>query len=75
MARGWHVSAGVTYLYGHTAEDKNVDFNLTPGGLPGYYLEGGLAHLFKKRHKVLHYFDYGVGMKTFMVVLKNTPII
>ncbi len=63
VARGWHASVGLTYLLGHTNEDDNTNFNLTPGGLPGYYVEGGLAHLFKKRHKVFHYFDYGLGLK------------
>ena len=58
---GWHVSPGVTYMLGNVKDDGVNE--IKPFGLPGYYLEGGLAHLFKQRHKVLHYFDYGVGLK------------
>jgi len=72
---GWHASAGLTYMYGHTPEDNNTNFNLTPSGLPGYYLEGGLAHLFKKRHKALHYFDYGLGVKHYGGMEKYTDSI
>ena len=52
---------GVTYMLGNVKDDGVNE--IKPFGLPGYYLEGGLAHLFKQRHKVLHYFDYGVGLK------------
>lgn len=60
---GWHVSPGVTYMFGNTKADDGSSENLTPNGLPGYYVEGGFAHLFKQRHIVLHYFDYAIGMK------------
>ncbi|MDA7804009.1 hypothetical protein N8987_05475, partial [Crocinitomix sp.] len=45
---GWHVNAGVTYMIGNSANDENQLYNLTPTGLPGYYLEGGMEHLFRK---------------------------
>jgi len=62
---GWHVTPGLTYMAGNTKEDKDRNFNLTPTGTPGYYLEIGLAHLFKQKKKVFHYFDYGIGIKHF----------
>ena len=62
---GWHVTPGVTYMVGNTKEDQNQTFNLKPAGTPGYYVEIGLAHVFKRRKKVFHYFDYGVGIKHF----------
>lgn len=62
---GWHVTPGVTYMAGNTKEDKDSQFNLKPSGTPGYYLEIGLAHVFKQRKKVFHYFDYGIGVKHF----------
>ncbi len=60
---GWHVSPGLTYMIGNTKADKNSKSELSPVGLPGYYLEGGLAHLFKQRRTLLHYFDYAIGVK------------
>lgn len=62
---GWHVTPGLTYMLGNTKEDKDSNFNLIPSGTPGYYLEIGLAHIFKKKKKVFHYFDYGIGIKHF----------
>jgi len=62
---GWHVSPGVTYMLGNTKEDNDRDFDLKPSGTPGYYVEIGLAHVFKRQKKVFHYFDYGVGIKHF----------
>jgi hypothetical protein len=62
---GWHITPGLTYMVGNTKEDKDKAFNLTPSGTPGYYLEIGLAHIFKQRKKVFHYFDYGIGIKHF----------
>ena len=35
---GWHVSLGATYMAGNNANDEGQE--LTPTGLPGYYLEG-----------------------------------
>jgi len=62
---GWHVTPGATYMVGNTKEDKDRAFDLKPSGTPGYYLEVGLAHVFKQRKKVFHYFDYGIGIKHF----------
>jgi hypothetical protein len=62
---GWHISPGLTYMAGNTKEDKDQNFNLKPAGTPGYYVEIGLAHIFKKQKKVFHYFDYGIGIKHF----------
>ncbi|MGV6860845.1 MAG: hypothetical protein ACWA41_03685 [Putridiphycobacter sp.] len=62
---GWHVTPGLTYMAGNTNADKDRTFNLTPSGTPGYYLEIGLAHIFKQKKKVFHYFDYGIGIKHF----------
>ncbi len=62
---GWHVSLGLTYMAGNNADDEDRDYNLTPSGLPGYYLEGGMEHLFKKIRKIAHYVDWGIGVKHF----------
>lgn len=62
---GWHVDLGLTYMAGNNANDEGQEYTLTPTGLPGYYLEGGMEHLFKKRQPFLHYFDWGIGVKHF----------
>lgn len=62
---GWHVTPGLTYMAGNTKEDEDNAFDLKPSGTPGYYVEIGLAHVFKQRKKVFHYFDYGIGIKHF----------
>lgn len=62
---GWHFTPGVTYMIGHTNADEDRVYNLTPSGTPGYYFELGFEHLFKKQHKILHYFDYSIGIKHF----------
>jgi len=62
---GWHINPGVTYMVGNSAADESDAYNLTPSGLPGYYLEAGMEHLFKKQGKVFHYFDWGLGLKHF----------
>lgn len=62
---GWYVNPGLTYMAGNSADDANRSYNLTPSGLPGYYVEVGLEHLFKKAQKIVHYFDYGIGIKHF----------
>ena len=62
---GWHVDLGVTYMAGNNANDADAEYELTPSGLPGYYLEGGMEHLFKKRQPFVHYFDWGLGVKHF----------
>ncbi|MDX1350785.1 MAG: hypothetical protein R3279_11080 [Putridiphycobacter sp.] len=59
---GWHASAGITYMFGNNSNTEL--FEVKPAfTIPGYYLEGGFAHLFKQFHKVFHYIDYGVGIK------------
>lgn len=69
---GWHASAGLTYLIGNnTTENTFYDFK-PASALPGYYLEGGLAHLFKQYHKVFHYIDYGLGIKHYSGAEKYT---
>ena len=62
---GWFINPGVTYMLGNSADDDNRPYNLTPTGLPGYYLEAGMEHLFKKQQKAVHYFDWGLGVKHF----------
>ena len=62
---GWHIDPGVTYMFGNSAQDESDAYDLTPSGLPGYYLEIGMEHLFKKIHKVFHYVDWGIGIKHF----------
>jgi len=62
---GWHVDLGLTYMAGNNANDEGEEYELTPTGLPGYYLEGGMEHLFKKRQPFVHYFDWGLGVKHF----------
>lgn len=63
---GWYVNPGVTYMFGNSADDPNDgSYDLTPSGLPGYYLEGGFAFLMKQINKSVHYFDVGLGVKHF----------
>jgi len=64
-ALGWFINPGVTYMLGNSADDDSRPYQLTPTGLPGYYLEAGMEHLFKKQQKIVHYFDWGVGVKHF----------
>lgn len=52
-------------MFGNSADDSNRPFDLTPSGLPGYYVEAGMEHLFKKDQKIVHYFDWGLGVKHF----------
>lgn len=71
---GWYINPGATYMLGNSAEDpSDGSYNLTPSGLPGYYLEGGLAFLMKKTRKAIHYFDVGLGVKHFGGQEKNKP--
>lgn len=60
---GWHASLGLTYMVGNSANDNGQEYNLTPSGLPGYYLEGGMEHIFKQIKKAFHYVDWGIGVK------------
>lgn len=62
---GLHVDLGLTYMAGNNADDEGKPYELTPTGLPGYYLEGGMQHLYKKKKKIIHYFDWGLGVKHF----------
>jgi hypothetical protein len=62
---GWHVDLGLTYMAGNNSNDDGQEYNLTSNGLPGYYLEGGMEHLFRKKNKLFHYFDWGLGVKHF----------
>ncbi|MFK8038567.1 MAG: hypothetical protein AB8B74_09785 [Crocinitomicaceae bacterium] len=71
---GWHAAAGVTYMLGNNTNSENFDIKPSPS-IPGYYLEGGLAHLFKQYHKVFHYIDYGLGIKHYSGAEKYTDSI
>ncbi|MEO9533702.1 MAG: hypothetical protein ABJG68_01795 [Crocinitomicaceae bacterium] len=62
---GWHINPGLTYMFGNSAADESDAYDLTPSGLPGYYVEAGMEHLFKNYGKVVHYFDWGLGVKHF----------
>ena len=63
---GWFINPGATYMIGNSADDPNDgSYNLTPSGLPGYYVEGGLAFLMKKANKAVHYFDIALGVDHF----------
>jgi hypothetical protein len=62
---GWHASVGLTYMAGNNENDQDQAYDLKANGLPGYYLEGGMEHLIKKRNKILHYVDWGLGIKHF----------
>ncbi|UKN00413.1 hypothetical protein K6119_11780 [Paracrocinitomix mangrovi] len=63
---GIHVDPGLTYMIGNSPnEPSDGTYELTPSGLPGYYLEFGMEHLFKNYKKIVHYFDWGVGVKHF----------
>ncbi|MFT4600682.1 MAG: hypothetical protein ACI857_000858 [Arenicella sp.] len=64
-ALGWHINPGITYMVGNSASDESDAYDLTPSGLPGYYVEAGMEHLFKKIHKAFHYIDWGIGVKHF----------
>jgi hypothetical protein len=50
-------------MMGNNAADDNRPYELTASGLPGYYLEAGMEHLMKKKKKIIHYFDWGLGVK------------
>ncbi len=68
---GWHANVGLTYLVGNNS--NNEVFDISPSfSIPGYYLEGGLAHLFRRYHKVFHYIDYGLGIKHYSGAEKYT---
>ncbi|MCH2233412.1 MAG: hypothetical protein MK078_04080 [Crocinitomicaceae bacterium] len=60
---GWFVNPGLTYMVGNNADDDGRPYDLTASGLPGYYLEAGMCHLMKKQKKIIHYFDWGLGVK------------
>ena len=60
---GWFVNPGLTYMVGNSAADDNRPYDLTASGLPGYYIEAGMEHLMKKKTKIIHYFDWGLGVK------------
>jgi hypothetical protein len=62
---GWHINPGLTYEIGNSAQDESDAYDLTPSGLPGYYVEAGMVHLFKNYGKAFHYFDWGLGVKHF----------
>ncbi|MCB9223786.1 MAG: hypothetical protein R2780_03565 [Crocinitomicaceae bacterium] len=62
---GWHINPGITYELGNSAQDESDAYDLTPSGLPGYYVEAGMDHLFKNYGKAVHYFDWGIGVKHF----------
>src|SRR5690606_20923816 len=62
---GWFINPGLTYMLGNSADDEGRPYDLTASGLPGYYLEAGMEHLFAKPQKIAHYFDWGVGVKHF----------
>lgn len=62
---GWYINPGLTYMLGNNADDENRNYDLTATGLPGYYVEAGMEHLFKKAGKAVHYFDWGLGVKHF----------
>jgi len=62
---GWFINPGLTYMFGNSADDEGRSYDLTATGLPGYYLEAGMEHLFKKNQKIVHYFDWGLGVKHF----------
>lgn len=63
---GWFINPGATYMIGNSAQDPDDgSYNLTPSGLPGYYVEGGLAFLMKRANKAVHYFDIALGVKHF----------
>lgn len=62
---GWFINPGLTYMLGNNPDDEGRSYDLTATGLPGYYVEAGMEHLFKKAQKVVHYFDWGIGLKHF----------
>jgi hypothetical protein len=62
---GWFINPGLTYMMGNSADDEGRSYDLTPSGLPGYYVEAGMEHLFLKQQKVFHYVDWGLGVKHF----------
>jgi hypothetical protein len=69
---GWHVDLGLTYMAGNNADDEGRTYDLSPTGTPGYYLEGGMQHLFKNRKMIFNYVDWGIGLKHFGGLEKYT---
>jgi len=62
---GWFINPGLTYMFGNSADDEGRPHDLTATGLPGYYVEAGMEHLFRKPQKIAHYVDWGLGIKHF----------
>lgn len=71
---GFQFNFGPTYLLtnGETPErdlstspDTNATYTHNPSGRLGGFIEVGMVHIAKKRRKVIHYFDWGIGYKHF----------
>ena len=63
---GWFINPGATYMIGNSPQNTgDGSYKLTPSGLPGYYVEGGLAFLMKRANKAVHYFDIALGVNHF----------
>lgn len=72
---GFHFTAGATYnmtrtkpletTYSNQTGDTSLNQSLMPRGKLGYYVKVGALHIFRKKRKVFHYIDYGIGVKHF----------
>lgn len=69
---GLHIHPGLTYLVGNSAMEDSA-YTLTPSGRIAYHLEIGMEHLFKNYGKIVHYADWGIGIKHFSGREQWTP--
>ena len=78
---GLQLSGGPTFMatrsnannptYSGSYNGRPMDYTFDPAGLPGFYLEAGLAHFPKKRSNLskalktilVSYYDWGIGFK------------
>jgi hypothetical protein len=78
---GLQLSGGPTFMatrsnannptYSGTINGRPIDYTFDPAGLPGFFLEAGMAHFPKKRSNLskalktilISYYDWGVGFK------------
>lgn len=71
---GIQFNFGPTYLLTHgesperdlaTSPDTSMTYTHNPSGRLGGFIEIGMVHIAKKRRKVIHYYDWGIGYKHF----------
>ncbi|MEO9257498.1 MAG: hypothetical protein ABI207_03895 [Crocinitomicaceae bacterium] len=78
---GIQFSFGPTYMFTrpfnptksiNQGTDSTFSYVQNPAGRLGAFIEIGMVHIAKKRGKIVHYFDWGIGYKQFFGVEKTT---